>query len=57
MYSVVFIMEKFGTTFQTFQYAGLSFDAKVLRKATLLCNDSYQAFRLMCVQPIADKRP
>lgn len=50
-------MEEFGTAFQAFQYAGLPFDAKVLRKAALLCNEPHQAFGLMCVQPIADERP
>lgn len=56
-YSVIFPMEEFRTAFQAFQYAGLPFAAKILRQAALLCSEPDQAFRFMCVQPIADKRP
>lgn len=50
-------MKKFAAVFQVFEYVRLAFAAKVFYQATLLRNEPYQAFRLMCVQSVTDKCP
>ena len=43
-YPVIFLMKKFRTAFQAFQYAGFPFAPKFFRQAALFRNKSYQTF-------------